>query len=146
MGLEVQKGGINTYSFYIKCEKSAIDNGYGAVNIFNGIVRGEGNISALSFDIYEPLLIEWFNKWQEEAKSNGTIIHMIHSYGDVKIGETSFICALLSKHRKNSLDIYKYFIEDFKSNAPIWKYDIINGKREYALNRSKKLNGAGLLL
>lgn len=146
MELELSKGGINTYNFYTKCERYAADKGYGALNIFNGIVREEKGISALSFDIYKPLLISWFNKWQEKAKNNQTTIKMAHSYGDVKIGETSFICAILSRHRKNSLEIYKEFIEDFKANAPIWKYDIINGKREYALNRSKPLNGAGLLV
>ena len=146
MNLELFEGGINTYNFYIKCEKYAIDKGYGALNIFNGIVRGENGISALSFDIYKPLLILWFNKWQGVASNNHTTIKMAHSHGDVKIGETSFICALLSRHRRHSLDIYEQFIEDFKANAPIWKYDVINGKRKYALDRSKPLSGAGLLL
>lgn len=145
MELKLSKGGINTYDFYKECEKCAIENGYGALNIFNGIVRKDNNISALSFDIHQPLLNLWFDKWREIACSRQTIIKMMHSYGDVEIGETSFICAILSKHRNNSLDIYKQFIEDFKANAPIWKYDIIDGERRYAIDRSKPLVGAGIL-
>jgi molybdopterin synthase catalytic subunit len=37
------------------------------------------------------------------------------------------------------------FVEDFKSAAPIWKYDIIDGKRVYAEDRSTAIKGAGLL-
>jgi hypothetical protein len=36
-------------------------------------------------------------------------------------------------------------VEDFKSNAPIWKYDVINGERIYAYKRSQAIVGAGLL-
>lgn len=146
MDLEINKGAIDTFKFYYICEQYAIKNKFGALNIFNGIVREENNITALSFDIYMPLLNIWFNNWQNKAKKNNIAIKMTHSYGDVKVNETSFMCAFLSKHRKDSITIYIEFIEDFKANAPIWKYDVINGEKKYALNRSKILKGAGLLV
>ena len=37
------------------------------------------------------------------------------------------------------------FVEDFKARAPIWKYDIRNGKRVYAKDRSMTLPNSGLL-
>ena len=37
------------------------------------------------------------------------------------------------------------FVEDFKANAPIWKYDVKNGERIYAADRSTPMHGAGLL-
>ena len=37
------------------------------------------------------------------------------------------------------------FVEDFKAQAPIWKYDIINNKRVYAKDRSTAIFGAGIL-
>ena len=35
--------------------------------------------------------------------------------------------------------------EDFKAQAPIWKYDIIKGDRVYAEDRSTSIKGSGLL-
>ena len=37
------------------------------------------------------------------------------------------------------------FVEDFKANAPIWKYDLKNAQRIYAKDRSQAINGAGIL-
>ncbi|GAA9659060.1 hypothetical protein HpHCM55_07400 [Helicobacter pylori] len=42
-------------------------------------------------------------------------------------------------------ELYENFIEDFKHNAPIWKYDLIHNKRIYAKERSHLLKGSGLL-
>ncbi|MDR3346354.1 MAG: molybdenum cofactor biosynthesis protein MoaE, partial [Campylobacteraceae bacterium] len=44
-----------------------------------------------------------------------------------------------------ALELIDEFVEDFKKKAPIWKYDIKNGERVYAKERSTKLLGAGLL-
>jgi molybdopterin synthase catalytic subunit len=44
-----------------------------------------------------------------------------------------------------ALELIEEFVEDFKANAPIWKYDVINGKRIYAEDRSMPMDGAGLL-
>ena len=116
------------------------------MSTFVGVVRKEDNISALSFDIYEPMLKLWFERWQEKADKKNTTILMAHSIGDVKIGTSSFFCATLSPHRKSSLDLLEKFVEDFKANAPIWKYDIKNGRRIYAKQRSQKLPHSGILV
>jgi molybdopterin synthase catalytic subunit len=55
---------------------------------------------------------------------------MAHSQGDVLVGETSFMCAIYSKHRE--FQMIEKFVEDFKANAPIWKYDLIEGDRVFA--------------
>ncbi len=113
--------------------------------MFVGIVRGENNIQGLSFDIYEALLKTWFEKWRHKAKDLGVVLKMVHSLGDVLIGQSSFLCVLMGKNRKNALELYQDFIEDFKRNAPIWKYDLIDNKRIYAKERSHPLKGSGLL-
>jgi len=43
------------------------------------------------------------------------------------------------------LELIDEFVEDFKANAPIWKYDVKEGKRIYAAERSTPMNGSGLL-
>jgi len=71
---------------------------------------------------------------------------MAHSIGDVLVHESSYISAVYSPKRRVALELIEEFVEDFKANAPIWKYDLINGKRVYAKDRSTPIEGSGILL
>lgn len=118
---------------------------YGAYIPFVGTVRSEDDIDGLSFDLYEPILESWFKSWQEKAKQKGAIIKMAHSRGDVLLHESSYIAAVFSPKRRVALEFIDKFVEDFKASAPIWKYDLKNGKRIYALDRSTAIKGSGIL-
>lgn len=118
---------------------------YGAIITFVGVIRDEDGIDGLSFDIYEPILESWFEAWQKKANEQNAIVLMAHSRGDVLNHTSSYIAAVCSPKRRVALELIDEFVEDFKASAPIWKYDIIQGKREYALDRSAKIEGAGLL-
>jgi molybdopterin synthase catalytic subunit len=120
-------------------------NSYGAFIPFVGTIREESGISGLSFDIYEPILEKWFDNWQKKANEQGAILKMIHSKGDVLLHESSYISAVFSPKRVVALELIREFVEDFKANAPIWKYDLIGGKRIYAEERSTKIEGSGLI-
>jgi molybdopterin synthase catalytic subunit len=121
------------------------NSNYGAIITFVGVVRDENKIEGLSFDIYEPILNSWFDSWQEKAKSKGAIVLMAHSKGDVLNHESSYIAAVCSPKRRVALELIDEFVEDFKASAPIWKYDILKGKRVYAEDRSTPIKGAGIL-
>lgn len=125
-------------------EQEANSN-YGAYIPFVGTVRDEDDIEGLSFDIYEPILNSWFKAWQARAKEKGAVIKMAHSKGDVMLHESSYIAAVFSPKRRVALEFIDEFVEDFKASAPIWKYDLKNGKRVYALDRSTALEGSGIL-
>jgi molybdopterin synthase catalytic subunit len=118
---------------------------YGAFVNFVGTIRAEGDIEGLSFDIYEPILRDWFERWQQKADKAGAYLCMAHSRGDVGIHESSYIAGVFSPKRRIALEMINEFVEDFKANAPIWKYDLKNGKRIYAKDRSTPMEGAGLL-
>jgi len=118
---------------------------YGAIITFVGVVRDENKIDGLSFDIYEPILNSWFDKWQQKAKKQNAIVLMAHSKGNVLNHTSSYIAGVCSPKRRVALELIDEFLEDFKASAPIWKYDIINNKRVYAENRSTKIKGAGIL-
>ncbi|RDU64774.1 molybdenum cofactor biosynthesis protein MoaE [Helicobacter sp. MIT 14-3879] len=143
--LEISNGAIDANKYFNIWEEHAKISNFGAYSVFVGVVRGENGISALSFEIYLPLLQKWFSEWLKKAKENNAKIYMAHSNGNVEVGKVSFMCAVISKNRKISLELYEKFIEDFKANAPIWKYDIKNGKKIYAKERSKAIKGAGIL-
>jgi molybdopterin synthase catalytic subunit len=118
---------------------------YGAYIPFVGTVRSEDNIDGLSFDLYEPILESWFKAWQEKAKAKGAIIKMAHSRGDVMLHESSYIAAVFSPKRRVALEFIDEFVEDFKASAPIWKYDLKDSERIYALDRSTAIQGSGIL-
>lgn len=125
-------------------EQEATSN-YGAYMPFVGTVRSEDGIDGLSFDIYEPILNSWFDAWQQRAKEKGAVIKMAHSKGDVMLHESSYIAAVFSPKRRVALEFIDEFVEDFKASAPIWKYDLKEGKRVYALDRSTAIKGSGIL-
>ena len=120
-------------------------NNYGAIITFVGVIRDEDEIDGLSFDIYEPILNSWFESWQKKANEKNAVVLMAHSSGDVLNHTSSYIAAVCSPKRRVALEMIDEFVEDFKANAPIWKYDLKDGKRIYAKDRSTAINGAGLL-
>ncbi len=143
--LELYEGSLPVEEILSKWYKKFKDKNYGAFIPFIGIVRDEDGISGLSFDIYEPILKSWFEEWQKRANKEGAYLLMAHSKGDVPNHTSSYISAVLSPQRKVALRLINEFVEDFKASAPIWKYDLIEGKRVYAKDRSLKLKGAGIL-
>lgn len=145
MSLELHDGPLNVEEISNRWFNDMKDKNYGAYIPFIGIVRDEDGISGLSFDIYEPILNSWFEAWQEKAKAEGAYLLMAHSRGDVPNHTSSYISAVVSPQRKVALKFINEFVEDFKASAPIWKYDLIEGKRVYAKARSTALKGAGLL-
>lgn len=141
----LHEGPLNIPEIYAKWYEFSIKQNCGALITFCGIVRNDDKVEGLSFDIYKPLLISWFKNWQEKLQNEPTFLLFAHSIGDVKVGESSYFAGVLSKQRKLGLKLINEFVEDFKANAPIWKYDIKNGEKIYALDRSSKLLGAGIL-
>ena len=121
------------------------EENYGAMVNFVGTIRDEGGIEALSFDIYRPVLSHWFERWREKLAAKNALLMMAHSQGDVPVHTSSFACAIFSPKRRVALEMLDAFVEDFKANAPIWKYDVIGGKRIYAADRSTPMEGSGLL-
>ena len=143
--LKLCQGSLNAEAILSEWYKIYKDQNYGAFVNFVGIVRDENKIDGLSFDIYEPILNTWFEKWETKAKEKNALVLMAHSIGDVPNHRCSYISAVLSPKRRVALEMIDEFVEDFKANAPIWKYDIIDGKRVYASDRSTALAHSGIL-
>jgi molybdopterin synthase catalytic subunit len=145
MSLEIYSGSLQVEEILSRWYREGQNSNYGAYIPFVGTVRSEDGISGLSFDLYRPILESWFDEWQKRAMELGAEIRMAHSEGDVPLHETSYISAVFSPKRRVALDLIDEFVEDFKANAPIWKYDLIDGERVYARDRSTPLQSSGLL-
>ena len=145
-GMELYEGPLDVKEIFGRWLDEESGSNYGAYIPFVGTIRAEDGIEALSFDIYEPVLRRWFDAWQERAATQGAKVKMAHSIGDVPVHTSSYISAVFSPRRRVALELIDEFVEDFKANAPIWKYDVIEGERIYAEERSTPMEGAGLLL
>ncbi|WP_345992771.1 molybdenum cofactor biosynthesis protein MoaE [Sulfurimonas sp. HSL-1716] len=143
--LELYSGPLDVPEILKRWYESEALSNYGAYIPFIGTVRAEDSIEALSFDIYEPILENWFKAWEQKAKQRGAKVVMAHSIGDVPVHTSSYIAAVFSPKRRVALELIVEFVEDFKASAPIWKYDIIAGERIYAKDRSTRIKGSGLL-
>ena len=143
--LELFDGSLPVEEITNKWYSKYKNSNYGAIITFVGVVRDENQIEGLSFDIYEPILNNWFDEWQKKANKKDAIVLMAHSRGDVLNHESSYIAAVCSPKRRVALELIDEFVEDFKAQAPIWKYDIIDNQRVYAKDRSTAINGAGIL-
>ena len=143
--IELYQGPLNVEEILSRWLQEEMNSNFGAFIPFVGIIRDENKIEALSFDIYEPILKSWFEQWQKRANEMGAKVRMAHSIGDVPVHTSSYISAVMSPKRKVALKLINDFVEDFKANAPIWKYDVIDGKRVYAQDRSTPMEGAGIL-
>ena len=143
--LSLYNGALNVPKILKEWYEEEAQSNYGAYIPFVGTVRSEDGIEGLSFDIYEPILESWFEAWQKKAEEKGAIIKMAHSRGDVMLHESSYIAAVFSPKRRVALEFIDTFVEDFKASAPIWKYDLKDGKRIYAKDRSTAIRGSGIL-
>jgi len=143
--LELYDGALDVPAVLARWYAEEATSNYGAYIPFIGTVRAEDGIDGLSFDIYEPILNSWFDAWQAKAAAAGAVVKMAHSRGDVLLHESSYIAAVFSPKRRVALEMIDTFVEDFKASAPIWKYDLKNGERLYAEDRSTPIKGSGLL-
>ena len=143
--LELYEGPLDVPAILERWYEEEAASNYGAYIPFVGTVRAEDDIDGLSFDIYEPILTSWFDAWQQRAKEAGAVVKMAHSEGDVPLHKSSYIAAVFSPKRRVALEMIDRFVEDFKASAPIWKYDLKNGERLYAADRSTPISGSGLL-
>jgi len=143
--MELYNGSLDVKEIFGRWLDEEAESNYGAYIPFVGTIRAEDGIDALSFDIYEPVLKAWFDAWQERAKERGAVVKMAHAIGDVPVHTSSYVSAVFSPKRRVALELIDEFVEDFKANAPIWKYDVKNGERIYAEERSTPMDGAGLL-
>lgn len=143
--VELYNGALNVPEIITRWYAEETQFNYGAYIPFIGTVRVEDEIEGLSFDVYEPILTAWFEAWQVKAAERGAKLKMAHSRGDVLVHESSYIAAVFSPKRRVALEMIEKFVEDFKASAPIWKYDLKNGERLYARDRSTAISGAGIL-
>ncbi len=99
---------------------------YGAITVFEGIVRNNSQKQAtlyLEYEAYEVMALESLRRIAEDAQMRwpGIGIAAAHRLGRVEISEASVIIAVGSAHRDEGFTACRYIIDTLKSSVPIWK-------------------------
>lgn len=105
--------------------KSVESKEFGAVVTFSGCVRNteKGDvISAIHYDVYEPMAELEFGKIAREAEHRWPVKSFVqHRIGRVPVREASVVVACAAPHRKEAFEACEYIVEKLKANVPIWK-------------------------
>ena len=100
--------------------------GAGAVVRFEGVVRPleDGReLVALRYEAYEPMTTRELLRLSRSAVAEHGLLGMrvVHSVGDVAVGEVSFRLDVAGAHRVEALAAMGAFIDRLKQQVPLWK-------------------------
>ena len=110
----------------INCESFSSTSG--AVVHFYGVVRPDGGIKGLFYDVYREMAESVFDDIVKKAVVKFSLDNAVlkHRIGYVPVGETVLAVITFSKHRKAAYDANIYMVERIKSEAPMWKKEIFD--------------------
>ena len=110
---------------------------HGAVSTFIGTVRNTNHgreVTKLNYSIeqnFSTLALAEICKETEE-KFGVSDIEIIHSHGELNIGDISVYIKVSTKHRHEAFQICEYVIEQLKIRATIWKKEFYtDGETEW---------------
>jgi molybdopterin synthase catalytic subunit len=98
----------------------------GALVIFEGRPRNDGDIGALYYEVHDSMALKELKRIREEALERFPVreIFIFHRKGLVKVGETSFVVAVYAKHRKEAFECCSWVVDEVKKRVPIWKREV----------------------
>ena len=98
----------------------------GAVVIFEGRPRDDKGIIALHYEVYDDMALREMEKIREEVLTQTGVLEicLYHRKGEVKVGETSFLVVVFSKHRKEGFKACSLAADLVKERVPIWKREV----------------------
>ncbi|WP_291987560.1 molybdenum cofactor biosynthesis protein MoaE [Luteitalea sp.] len=106
--------------------------GPGGLVLFVGVVRGRHlgqEVSALTYEAYEPLAVASFERIAREAADRmpGVVLCLHHRIGTLGVGEPSIVIAAVSAHRAEAYAVSRFAIERVKQISPVWKREHVVG-------------------
>ncbi|MBO5003143.1 molybdenum cofactor biosynthesis protein MoaE [Methanocorpusculaceae archaeon] len=106
------------------------DKADGAQLVFVGCVRDDG-LEALEIEAFVPVAETDLQHIADECREKFGVraVHIIHRYGHLKVGENIVIIIVCSAHRGEGYEASRYAIERLKELVPVWKQEIVNGKK-----------------
>ncbi|QNL50156.1 molybdenum cofactor biosynthesis protein MoaE [Olivibacter sp. SDN3] len=98
----------------------------GACSFFIGQIRadrvGERTVAAIYYTAYKEMAIERMRKISKEISEKYALvkIEIVHSLGEVAVGEICLFVLAASAHRKAAMEACDELVEKVKRELPIW--------------------------
>lgn len=102
----------------------------GAQMVFVGCVRDDG-LDALEIEAFVPVAERDLQMIADECREKFGVraVHIIHRYGHLAVGENIVVIIVCSAHRGEGYEASRYAIERLKELVPVWKQEIVDGKK-----------------
>mmetsp|Transcript_19700 Transcript_19700/g.46057 ORF Transcript_19700/g.46057 Transcript_19700/m.46057 type:complete len:202 (-) Transcript_19700:42-647(-) len=117
--------GVTTY------RDPPVFKGAGAENSFLGRTRAEkhethGELTMLRYEAHPSMALKVLAKLAREAIEQHDLLHVtiVHSVGDVPVGDASVMVQVLSAHRAPSYAATATIMDRLKQLVPIWKQEV----------------------
>ncbi len=109
----------------------------GAVVLFLGTVRGDGDLAALDYEVYVPMARRVLGDLVDRARSKFGVLEMsiVHRLGRVPVGADSVAVACAAVHRREAFDACAWAMDEVKRIVPIWKSEPRTRSRAHARRR-----------
>ncbi len=136
---------IQTEDFDVGAETAALNiTGAGALASFVGIVRGDNGVQSLTLEHYPRMTEREIARLVEEAKNRWPIgdVTVIHRVGKLAVGARIVLVLVTSPHRGAAFDACEFLIDQMKTNAPFWKEEEKNGRKDWVAARSSDHDAA----
>jgi molybdopterin synthase catalytic subunit/molybdopterin converting factor small subunit len=111
-------------------EGEGVDDG--ALVVFAGNVRaadGDLRLAGLDYDVHREMAEETIRRIEREIEGREGILacRIVHRVGFVPAGEASVYVVVRGRHRPEAFEAARAGIDRVKSEAPIWKEDVLEG-------------------
>lgn len=106
--------------------------GAGAIASFTGLVRGDGDLSALTLEHYPGMSEAALTHLAEKAGARWSLsgVILVHRVGRLEAGARIVFVATASPHRAAALEACAFLIDRLKTDAPFWKKESFSDGRE----------------
>ncbi|HEY2033379.1 MAG TPA: molybdopterin synthase catalytic subunit MoaE [Rhizomicrobium sp.] len=125
---------IQREDFDIADEIAALDaENTGAVATFTGLVRKEGDLTALTLEHYPGMTEREIARIVDEAQNRWSLlgVTVIHRVGRLTPGEKIVLVAVAASHRSAAFQACEFLMDYLKTKAPFWKQEERNGKAQW---------------
>jgi len=139
---------VQEADFDVSTELAALTAGrsdIGGVGSFVGVVRSDGNLTALTLEHYPAMTEHAIRRITDEAERRWSLLGctVIHRVGRLTAGAQIVLVLAAASHRGEALEATAFLIDWLKTKAPFWKREeFADGSGEWVEARETDDNAA----
>ena len=123
--------GLDAFDVGIETKRLGV-HGVGAVASFVGVVRNDGNLTALTLEHYPGMTEAALATLAHVASDRWSLLAatIYHRVGQLVPGDPIVFVGTSAPHRRDALEACAFLIDRLKTDAPLWKRESFGDGRE----------------